>query len=280
MSSRRILILILAVALAGLAAFATYTYLSSADERANQGSAMVNVLVLKKDVPKGTKGVEAIKNGDIGSEEVPQRLAPGSAITDVNSINQLVAITDYKAGALLQQGMFVDPTVAQTSFADRLDAEKGKHAISISVDQVHGVGGFVTPGDYVNLIINVPPTALGQAAAPADAAKAPNANGTSTDGASNESTVYLLQKVKVLAVGTSVIPQAGEASRDSGSAAATTAQNTGLITFAVTPEEALKIAKAQDAGSIYLSLVPDDYQVAPIVPINDANELDANYVYF
>jgi pilus assembly protein CpaB len=270
--------LILAVALAGVAAFATYTYLSSADERANQGSALVNVLVLKHDEAKGTKGVEAIKNADIGSEQVPERLAPPSAITDVNSINQLVAITDFKAGALLQQGMFVDPTVAQTSFADRLEAEKGKHAISISVDQVHGVGGFITPGDYVNLIVEVKPTALGEAAAPADAAPANNANGEATDGESKDSTVYLLQKVKVLAVGQSVIPQAGEAS--TAQADATVTQNTGLITFAVTPEEALKIARAQTAGSIYLSLVPDDYQVAPIVPINEQNVLDATYVYF
>jgi pilus assembly protein CpaB len=269
--------LILAVALAGVAAFATYTYLSSADERANQGSTLRDVLVLKHDIAKGTKGVEAIKNAGIGAVQVPERLVPSGAITDVNSINQLVAITDFKAGALLQQGMFVDPTVAQTSFADRLEAEKGKHAISISVDQVHGVGGFITPGDYVNLIISVPPTALGETAAPADAAAATNANGTA-DPNSAQSTVYLLQKVKVLAVGTSVIPQAGEAS--TAEADATTTQNTGLITFAVTPEEALKIAKAQTAGTIYLSLVPDDYQVTPIVPINDANELDANYVYF
>jgi Flp pilus assembly protein CpaB len=276
-SSRRILILILAVALAGVAAFATYTYLSSADERANQGSALVNVLVLKHDVAKGTKGVEAIKNADIGSEQVPERLAPPSAITDVNSINQLVAITDFKAGALLQQGMFVDPTVAQTSFADRLEAEKGKHAISISVDQVHGVGGFITPGDYVNLIVEVQPTSLGQTAAPADAAQPADANGANGEDKADESTVYLLQKVKVLAVGTSVIPQAGE---DTTATNAAVTQNTGLITFAVTPEEALKIARAQDAGTIYLSLVPDDYQVTPIVPINATNVLDAQYVYF
>jgi Flp pilus assembly protein CpaB len=275
-SSRRILILILAIALAGVAAFATYTYLSSADERASQGSTLVEVLVLKRDVAKGTKGVEAINSSAIGKEQVPERLAPPSAITDVNSIKQLVAITDFKAGALLQQGMFVDPTVAQTSFADRLEAEKGKHAISISVDQVHGVGGFITPGDYVNLIIEVKPVSLGEAAAPADAA-------TATDGAAPEedsltSTVYLLQKVKVLAVGTSTIPQAGEAS--TATADATVAQNSGLITFAVTPEEALKIARAMDAGSIYLSLVPDDYQVTPIVPIGAENVLDPTYVYF
>jgi pilus assembly protein CpaB len=175
-SSRRILILILAIALAGVAAFASYTYLSSADERASQGSTLVEVLVLKRDVAKGTKGVEAINSNAIGKEQVPERLAPPSAITDVNSIKQLVAITDFKAGALLQQGMFVDPTVAQTSFADRLEAEKGKHAISISVDQIHGVGGFITPGDYVNLIVEVKPVALGETAAPADAAEA-------TDGA-------------------------------------------------------------------------------------------------
>jgi pilus assembly protein CpaB len=272
-SSRRILILILAIALAGVAAFATYSYLSSADDRANQGSTLRDVLVLKHDVAKGTKGVEAIRNADIGAIQVPERLVPTGAITDVNSINQLVAITDFKQGALLQQGMFVDPTVAQTSFADRLEAEKGKHAISISVDQVHGVGGFITPGDYVNLIISVPPTALGETAAPADAATA----AATTDAESANSSVYLLQKVKVLAVGTSVIPQAGEAT---ATADAAVAQNTGLITFAVSPEEALKIAKAQQGGSIYLSLVPDDYQVTPIVPINDKNELDPTYVYF
>jgi Flp pilus assembly protein CpaB len=275
-SSRRILILILAIALAGVAAFATYTYLSSADERASQGSTLVEVLVLKRDVAKGSKGVEAINNGAIGKEQVPERLAPPSAITDVNSIKQLVAITDFKAGALLQQGMFVDPTVAQTSFADRLEAEKGKHAISISVDQVHGVGGFITPGDFVNLIVEVKPVELGEAPAPADAA---TATGEAVpDEEANTSTVYLLQKVKVLAVGTSTIPQAGEAS--TAQADAEIAQNSGLMTFAVTPEEALKIARAQDGGSIYLSLVPDDYQVTPIVPIGVENVLDATYVYF
>ncbi len=277
MSSRRILILILAVALAGVAAFATYTYLSSADERASQGSTLRDVLVLKHDVVKGTKGVEAIKNADIGAVQVPERLVPSGAITDVNSINQLVAITDFKAGALLQQGMFVDPTVAQTSFADRLEAEKGKHAISISVDQVHGVGGFITPGDYVNLIVEVRPVSLGEETAPADAA--PATDGTTTEAGENDSTVYLLQKVKVLAVGSSVIPQAGETTDDAAAAAAATASS-GLITFAVTPEEALKIARAQDAGAIYLSLVPDDYQVTPIVPINATNTIDPTYVYF
>jgi pilus assembly protein CpaB len=276
-SSRRILILILAVALAGVAAFATYTYLSSADERASQGSTLRDVLVLKHDVVKGTKGVEAIKNADIGAVQVPERLVPSGAITDVNSINQLVAITDFKAGALLQQGMFVDPTVAQTSFADRLEAEKGKHAISISVDQVHGVGGFITPGDYVNLIVEVRPVSLGEETAPADAA--PATDGTTTEAGENDSTVYLLQKVKVLAVGSSVIPQAGETTDDAAAAAAATASS-GLITFAVTPEEALKIARAQDAGAIYLSLVPDDYQVTPIVPINATNTIDPTYVYF
>jgi Flp pilus assembly protein CpaB len=90
--------------------------------------------------------------------------------------------------------------------------------------------------------------------------------------------VYLLQKVKVLAVGQSTIPQAGEASTAQADAAVV--ENSGLITFAVTPEEALKIARAMDAGSIYLSLVPDDYQVTPIVPVGVENILDATYVYF
>jgi pilus assembly protein CpaB len=272
-SSRRILILILAVALAGVAAFATYSYLSSADERANKDSELTPVLVLKADVAKGTKGVEAIKNQAIGPAEIPSHLVTGNAIADVNSINQLVAITDFKAGAILQQGMFVDPTVAQTSFADRLEAERGKHAISISVDQVHGVGGFVTPGDYVNLVIEV------EAITEEDPGTEDEATSNETESAAETAaaarTVYLLQKVKVLAVGSSVIPQAGE---EVGEQDAEATSNGGLLTFAVTPEEALRIARAQEQGGIYLTLVPDDYQVTPIVPIDGSNWLDPQYV--
>jgi pilus assembly protein CpaB len=278
-SNRRILILILAVALAGVAAFATYTYLSSADKRAKGDTQLQQVLVLGGDVAKGTKGVEVVKKEQgIVTREIPDNAVPANAITDVNSISQLVAITDFKQGAILQQGMFVDPTVAQTSFADRLEAEKGKHAISISVDQIHGVGGFVTPGDYVNLIVEVKPVSVGQEdTTVATPALNPDGSTTNQETGEHTRTVYLLQKVKVLAVGSSVIPQAGEAVPD---ASAVVATNTGLITFAVTPEEALKISRAQDNGTIYLSLVPDDYQVTPVVPIGEENLLDKQYVAF
>jgi pilus assembly protein CpaB len=278
-SNRRILILILAVALAGVAAFATYSYLSSADKRAKGDTQLEQVLVLGSDVAKGTKGLEVVKKDQgIITREIPQAAIPANAIKDVNSISQLVAITDFKQGAILQQGMFVDPTVAQTSFADRLEAEKGKHAISISVDQIHGVGGFVTPGDYVNLIVKVKPIAVGvQATTQTTAPANPDGSASNQSAGEDTLTVYLLQKVKVLAVGSSVIPQAGEAVPD---ASATVATNAGLITFAVTPEEALKIARAQDEGTIYLTLVPDDYQITPVVPISPENVLDKQYVAF
>jgi pilus assembly protein CpaB len=282
-SSRRILILVLAIALAGVAAYATYTYLGAADERANQGTELVEVSVIDQDVLKGTTGEAAA--AVIVRKQIPAEFDPGqNAIKDLNAIRDLVAVADLKAGTLLLQGLFVDPTVVQTTFSERLAEQDGLQAITVSVDQVKGVAGLIAPLDYVNLIVEVPydelgydpealvgtglPTLAGDTDA-AEAAVAP------TEPPSYQ--VYLLQKIQVLAVGQSTAPAAGEATPDG----ATSAGDSGLITFAVTAEQALKIAYAQSAlGGMYLTLLPEDYEVQSVIPAGPRNLLDGQYVYY
>src|SRR4051812_32706358 len=51
MSSRRILILFVAIALAGVAAFSTYNYVSSADDRAAADAALVPIWRVERTIP-------------------------------------------------------------------------------------------------------------------------------------------------------------------------------------------------------------------------------------
>ena len=63
MSKRRILILTVAAAVAAVTAWATFSYVSAADQRAFEGAQLVQVLMVKKDIPKGFPGERALDEG-------------------------------------------------------------------------------------------------------------------------------------------------------------------------------------------------------------------------
>ncbi len=288
MSSRRILILVLAIALAGVASYATYTYLGAADDRANEGTELVTVFRIDKDIVKGTTGDQAATS--ISEHQIPEEFHPGgNAIGNLVAIRDLVAVADLKAGNLLLQGLFVDPTIVQTTFSERLAEQDGLQAITVSVDQIKGVAGLIAPLDYVNIIVEVPYDELGYDPENLLGTGLPSSSVVSADDSGGGSTpesapseppsfaVYLMQKVQVLAVGQSTAPAAGEATPDG----ATAAGDSGLLTFAVNADQALKIAYAQNnLGGMYLTLLPNDYEVQAILPAGPRSLLDQLYVYY
>jgi len=100
--------------------------------------------------------------------------------------------------------------------------DQGKRAVTIRVDDVFGVGGFVTPSDHVDVMLTHG----------ADPQK-PN---------DNPQTEILLQNVKVLGIDQ-------EASERKEKAAVAKA-----VTLEVTPEEAQKLALGRMVGTLSLSL--------------------------
>jgi Flp pilus assembly protein CpaB len=250
-SSRRVLILIVAVALAAASAFATFSYTSSADERALGDAELVEVWMVKKDIDKGFPGEQALDGGFLVKERIPKKFYPAKAVVDVNSLRGKVALAPLAAGLPVVDGNFVDPRVATVSFAQRID--KDKQAVTISVSDTQGVARLIVPGDRVNMIVSVPEN-------PAD--------GNST------AAKYMLQGVEVLAVGQAVELQPGEsaATGDPNTPGQAPSVNSGLITFSVPAVEAAKIVYASTiAGGIHLTLVPPDFQPAPVPPVNRAN---------
>lgn len=231
-SPRRTIILIVAIGLAAVAAFATFTWLNGVQDRAYAHAKRVQVFVVKKDVPKGTAGEQALSSELVKAGSAPQEFRPATALTDINAIRGKVALTNLSAGQIVVDGMFVDPKVAQVTAAQRVPA--GQVAVTVNVDQVHGVAGLLTPGDKVNIMIAGP------------------------DGKER----FLYQNVNILFIGTNAAPQPGETQ-------ATTAAASNLITFAVPPAAAERIAIA---GALYLTLVPPDNQPVAVPPA-DPNSL-------
>ncbi|HVW31545.1 MAG TPA: Flp pilus assembly protein CpaB [Acidimicrobiia bacterium] len=246
------LILVIAVALAGLTAFLTFHYADNADRRAFKDAQLVSAYVVKKDIPKGFPGDRALDEGYIVKESMPQKFFPVTGLTDTKALRGEVAVAALAAGVPVVQGSFVAPAEAAESFAQRL--EKGNQAVTLAVSDVQGVARLVVPGDHVNLMLTTE-----TAAGPGQAA--------------GKQTRMVLQNVEVLAVGSTTQLQPGEAAPQAQKVQAGQAQtvDSGLMTFSVPGLDAERVVHASETGSIHLTLVPPDYAPAPIPPVTDGN---------
>ena len=243
MAARRTVILIAAVVVAAIAAVAVYSYLTTVQDRANKDAKLVKVFVVKKDITKGLPGEQALDAGFIKPDKINVKFRAATALTDVNVIRGKVALTNLAANQVVVDGQFVDPKVATVSSAQRIPT--GNVAITIQVDQVRGVANLIQPGDKVNMLVSV------------------------HEGLEE----YLYQNVNVLFVGSQAAPQPGETTATTQPGAPV--QGSGLITVAVPPDAAQRIAFVGIAGdansSIYLTLVPPDNIPQPLPPVDINN---------
>jgi len=249
------LILVIAVALAGLTAFLTFNYANTADERAFKDAELVSVLLVKKDIPKGFPGERALDEGYLGRESIPRKFFPAKAITNAQSLRGQVALAPLSPGVPVVEGSFVEPRLAQESFAQRL--EKGMQAVTLAVSDVQGVARLVVPGDHVNLMV----TTDGEGGGPQAAA------------GGGKQTQFVLQNVEVLAVGNTTTIQPGEQAVQAQDLQAGQAKtvDSGLMTFAVPALDAEKVVHANEIGTIHLTLVPPDFTPGPVAPVNRGN---------
>jgi pilus assembly protein CpaB len=250
------LILLGAIAIGVVAALLLFNYVRGIEDRANDNARRVDVFVAKAPVPQGTPGETATADGSVGTSKIPQEFRPATAINSADEIVRKVAIFDIAPGTVIVQGMFVDPAETQISFRARL--KNPDHvAITVSIDQVRAVGGFLVPGDDVNMLVfqeggegEAPEAAPGQAP---------------VTGVLNSFARMLYQDVNVLAVGANAQLAPGEQVSTEDEQGT---QSSNLITFNVPPEAALWIASAQQGGGIYLTLSAEDYTPRLVQPID------------
>ena len=201
MRNWRIISTIAAVVLAALAGVLVWKYVTDADTRAEKDKHLVTALVAKERIARGTVFNQILTDGNFKTVKVPEdslppnRILPGTNQALLALYKDKVASTDIFAGTPVVADQFVTASRLVNTVAGAIP--KGRQAITVSLDQTHAVGGFLTPGDKVNIILNVPVKNV--------ASKASNDE--------VKMTAFLIPGVRVIAVGaTTVLPSSSGAS--------------------------------------------------------------------
>lgn len=223
-----------AIVLALIAGIGVYVYASNADKRAQQDASFVDALVATNDIAKGTTGEEAVQAGLVQTEKVAKGSIPGTIVTNVNDLANKVASSGINAKQFITAQTFISKDDGTGgAFANSI-AKEDLVAVTVTVDADHGVANAIAPGDHVNIAT------------------------TTTDSSGNAQTVYIMENVKVLAVGASTAQGAAPASTSTDAAGAPAPPtNPGVLTFEVSKDDALRVIAANTGSSkIYLVLLP------------------------
>jgi Flp pilus assembly protein CpaB len=177
----------------------------------------------------------------------PNYIKPADNADLTKEFGGKVAAATIYTGTALVSDQWVQASQIVSTVSGAIPA--GSQAVTVSLDQNHAVGGFVTPGDKVNVILNFPVI---------------DNTGAAT---SHKASAFLLPGLKVLAVGSSTVLPATNSSNNTGTnntgtTSTTTAQTqpSSLITLQVTPRQALQIIQGTTLGTVWLSLNPPDFK--------------------
>ena len=223
MATRRSLIALAAIVIALAAGVAVYLYSSGADDRAKNEVELVDAFVASGDIPKGTSGDTALANGLIDVERVLRGSVPPAAVKDSELLNGKVAASTISAKQFITEFSFVSAAEGGGGSLASSIGSRDHVAVTISVNAERGVANQIAPGDRVDVAV------------------------VQEGGAT-----YLIENVKVLAVGQETAATAAGGSGE----ASTTASTSGLITFELTPADALLVIDGNAGGSIHLTLKP------------------------
>ena len=224
-------ILMVAVILGAVAAFLARSWLQSHSGHADADQT-ASILVANRSLAFGA----SIAADDVKVIAWPAKSRPQGAFADFAEL--------VKDGRRIVLSPFVsdEPIIASKVSAPNQRAslstviEKGKRAVTVAVDDVRGVAGFIFPGDFVDVVL----TRTNNGVGPEDFAE------------------VILQHVKVLAID----QMAGERQERPTVAKA--------VTVEVSPEQALKILLATNVGKLSLILrQPGELAMAPDAKVTD-----------
>jgi pilus assembly protein CpaB len=243
----RVLAILIAVVLALVATAALVVYVNGADRRAIANQRPVIVLVAKEPIKAGTSGEDAENRGQIEKKEVPQQNAVSGSFRNVGQLEGKFAAVDIVKGEQLLPTRWVGAD--EVEGRGLLPIPDDHQALSIGLDMTRQVAGFVTPGDNVGMVLTLP-----------------TGNGTNT-------TRFLLQNVRVLAVGATALTTrtaqggGGRVNQGKGS------QSLTAITLAIKERYVENVVHAAEDGQIYLTLMPRNAEPAPRSSngVNDGN---------
>jgi pilus assembly protein CpaB len=203
----------LAVVLAAVAAYFLYDYLRGQEERVRTAVATDKAVVAAQPISIGsTIGATQVKAVDWPRANMPQ-----GAFTSTDHVVGRVAIQSLPAGDIVTEAKLVPKEGAPGILTWKIP--EGHRAMTVGVDQVAGVAGFLTPGNMVDVILTANPP-----------------------GSVITISRIVLQNVPVLAIGQIIEQKEGKP------------VVVPTVTMDVVPEDAEKLAIASTQGRLQLVL--------------------------
>jgi pilus assembly protein CpaB len=195
-----------------VAAVSVSRYLSSAQAYTKS---LGNVVVAKVDIPVGTK----IEAEQLTAVQFPKGATPDGAFESADKVVGRVSVTNIAA-----REPVTDFKLAPAGSVGGLSAviPEGYRAMTVKVDDVVGVSGFIMPGALVDVVVVIRPAEQNMQ--------------------DNPISKVVLQNIKVLANGQNIDKPKDDREAESVKA----------VTLQVTPEQAEKLALASTEGKLQL----------------------------
>ncbi len=169
-------ITVAALVLASIAAFMVYNYLSTKQKETETAKMGVQqIVVAAEDIPFGTR----IQPTQVKMSGWPKEGIPAGSFTDAKAAESRIAITEIKAGSPIIETSLAPAT--STSGVLSFIIPEGHRAVTVAVNEVVGVAGFILPNSTVDVVATV--------------------NAPYRTGADSRVSKIILQNIKVLAVG-------------------------------------------------------------------------------
>jgi len=271
---RRVVTIVLAVALAITGTLAVLVYVNRADARAVAGQQAVTVLVADQAIPSGTTVKDA--KPLLRKETLPAASVSTDAVTEL-AANQdaLVTSSDLGPGQLMLRSMLVPAERATNG----LVIPDGQVAVTITLCGPEAVAGNVKVGSQVAVFGTV---VTGDNA---DVSAQPNCTGqhkqqvgkgiskTEACGCTLANTRVVIPKVRVIAIGAAKQPEDGVKTTNVSQNTSGPQNDLILVTVAVNQDNAERLILLTQTGLPYLALhgpnaelKPDDHVVPQFPP--------------
>jgi pilus assembly protein CpaB len=242
--NKRLIGMVVSVALAGAGTFALLSYVKGADERALAGEETVEVLVVDSPVAKGTPASEVARS--VTSQMVPVKVRAEGSMTSLATMAGTVTAVALVPGEQVVAARFVDPI--ELAAETVVQIPDGLLEVTISLDPQRAVGGQPLPGDLVAVVASFNDVATDAESETTGVPGAPT-----PEVATTAATHILLHKVLVANV------QSNDSAPPAQPADITTVQHAAapggelLITLALSAPDVERLVFAAEHGRIWLA---------------------------
>lgn len=212
-----IIVAVLAVAIAVIASVSLYNYLKTKEAEVEEAKELA--VATEKVVVAGTEITigSPVTAAQVKLADWPRANVPQGALTSVQAAEGRVALQTITPGDVLTEAKLRPIEGPAGIMTYKIPV--GHRAMTVAVDQVSGVAGFITPGSMVDVVLTTTPP-----------------------GQKNSMSKIIFQNVPVLATGQIIEQKDGEPVL------------VPTVTLDVSPDDAEKLATASSEGQLRLLL--------------------------